>query len=429
MVEKENKVFVAIICSLILSFFVLLLCGKFLGNQVVKDKEDKGDSDTIKIDWESVFPYEKNIDTIKYESKTNEVANEVNIVTKASKLGNIGSSYAMYMYKYDEIAKMGFVIKSKLADVSVGSSYIKLKNGYWTQACTTEIDKSHSDNVIVDYASLQEYVRKQGKGFIYFYTPQKECKYDNQLPEGAVSYTNQHMDTYIDSLKDYGVNYVDLREDLHEQGIDHYSMFYSSDHHWTVKSGLWAASEVTNEINKQYGLSMKNPLDIGTYHDVVFKDAEFGSAGVGVTHFVCDTEDFIVPYPDFDTRFKLEVPSKGVDAEGSFEALFIDDEKIKELQNEGGGSAYGKILYGNQPYEKITNLNNTSGPKILMIRDSFSIAVAPYLAEVCSELVLLDVRPTNGNFNGSIVTCIDDFNPDVVMVLQCMPYKIELNKQ
>lgn len=428
MIEKENKIFVLIIYCIIISFFMLLLCGRFLGTQIQKSEANKGDSETIEIDWESRFPYKKNIDTIKYEVQNNDVNTEINLSSIASKLENIGSSYAMLIYRYDDIAKIGYVIKSKLADVSVGSSYIKLNNGYWIQACTNKIDKSQTDKTIVDYVSLQEYVKSQGKGFIYFSTPQKECKYDNQLPEGAVSYTNQHIDTCIESLKDYGVNYVDLRENLHEQGLDHYSMFYASDHHWTINSGLWAASEISKEINEQYGLAMRNPSDIGTYHEVVFKNAEFGSAGVGVTHYLCNAEDFIIPYPDFNTLFKLEVPSKGVNTEGSFDELFIDIEQIKQIINEGGGSAYGKILYGNQPYEKIINLNNTAGPKILMIRDSFSIAVAPYLAEVCSELVLLDVRPTNGNFNGSIVSCIDEFNPDIVLVLQCTPYKIKLNK-
>ena len=95
---------------------------------------------------------------------------------------------------------------------------------------------------------------------------------------------------------------------------------------------------------------------------------------------------------------------------------------------DGGGSAYGKICYGNQPYEKITNYNNPDGPKILAIKDSFSNVVAPYLAEVCSELVLLDVRPTNGNFNGSIINCIDGFDPDAVLIIQGTPVDIRLNE-
>ena len=164
------------------------------------------------------------------------------------------------------------------------------------------------------------------------------------------------------------------------------------------------------------------------YDYVTYKNAEFGSAGRGVTHYVAESEDFIMLYPKFETNYRLEIPNKGIDVTGAFKDIFIDYEGLNELMDNGGGSAYGKILFGNQPYEKITNLNNPNGPKILMIRDSFSIVVAPYLAESCSELVMLDTRPSTGNFTGSIINCINSFQPDIVLAFQSSPQNIKLNK-
>lgn len=78
--------------------------------------------------------------------------------------------------------------------------------------------------------------------------------------------------------------------------------------------------------------------------------------------------------------------------------------------------------------KKITNYNNPNGPKVFMIRDSFSIVVASYLAASCSELVMIDTRPNNGNFTGSVINCINSFEPDIVLAFQYSPQVIKLNK-
>ena len=95
---------------------------------------------------------------------------------------------------------------------------------------------------------------------------------------------------------------------------------------------------------------------------------------------------------------------------------------------QGGGYAFEAILYGNMPYVKISNYKNPNGPRILMIRDSFAACVAPYLAESCSELILIDTRVSYGVFSGSIISCINDFKPDVVLALLNVPQAIILNK-
>ena len=408
MKERENRCFNIISVALIYILFIALLCGKLFANQIRELENDYAEAeDTNVVNWEELYPYDTEVETISVASNEKSVSKVEVYKYKVSKLGTFASVWAKNMYGYDDIAKAGYVICSRLSDPSVGNSYVKLKNGYWVQSCTSPVEEDAGDSAIVKYVALQNYVEGMGKDFIYFYPPQKECKYDPQLPDSVVSYTNQNMDTYMKAMDHYGLNYIDMRESLHSQGLDHYSMYYMSDHHWTVEAGLWAASEITEELNRRFGYSMISPKDLGTYTDVTYEKAEFGSAGAGVTHFVADSEDFTVPYPDFETSFRLEVPNRSVDVTGSFRDIFVDEEKIQELMSEGGGSAYGKILYGNMPYEKITNLNNENGSKILMIRDSFSIAVAPYLAESCSELVLLDVRPTNGNFTGSIINVIN----------------------
>ena len=53
---------------------------------------------------------------------------------------------------------------------------------------------------------------------------------------------------------------------------------------------------------------------------------------------------------------------------------------------------YSAFLGGNQPLCVIKNENITDGGKILLIRDSYSDALAPFLAQSFSEVHLLDLR-------------------------------------
>jgi hypothetical protein len=153
------------------------------------------------------------------------------------------------------------------------------------------------------------------------------------------------------------------------------------------------------------------------YSRTTYQNAMFGSAGHAVTHFVEKSEDFSILFPAFETSFRLVIPDKEIDAEGTFEDIFIDYDGLQEAVGSGGGYAYEKILYGNRPLVQITNHDNENGPRVLMIRDSFSIAVSLYMAVGCSELDLIDTRPSNGNFTGSVKTYMEQMQPDIVIVL------------
>ena len=280
----------------------------------------------------------------------------------------------------------------------------------------------------MSYASLQKYLEGEDIDFLYFYIPLKMCSVDPQLPDGVSVYTNENIDTHLEAMDYFGIKYVDFRENIHGEGLNHHAMFYKTDHHWTVETGLWASREMAREMNETYGYALDDTYDVDQYELKTYPKAAFGSEGWGVTHFVAESEDITIPFPKFETNYRLEIPNKGIDATGTFAELFIDYEKLDLIMKEGGCGAYEQILCGNTPYTKITNLNHPEGIKVLMLKDSFAIAVAPYLAELCSELVMLDVRSDNGNFTGSIISCINEFEPDIVLTCQFRPHVIKLNQ-
>ena len=430
-VEKGKRLFVIAAFSIIFILFLSIILGLAFRKQVAEKKTQAAIKQAHQINWEEIYPYNTTIELVDNNAMPevidNSIMSKVDKIVQKIKNASI-KNWTMFLYNYEDIAKLGYIINSRLTDPSVGVIYVKLKNGHWIIPQQSKISLSDAKSIIVLYASLQQYLQKNGIPFLYFFTPLNECAVDNELPNGVISYSNENNDTYIEAAKYYNVDYVDLRTSLHQDNLDHYSMFYATDHHWTVEAGLWAASKIIKEINSRYGFSMPDPYEAGPYQSVRYEKAEFGSAGQGVTKYVVQPEDLVIPYPQFKTNYRLEIPNKGIDTTGSFEEIFIDNKTLQEVISQGGGYAFEAILYGNMPYVKISNYNNPNGPKILMIRDSFAVCVAPYLAESCSELVLIDTRVSYGVFSGSIISCIKDFKPNVVLALLNVPQAIVLNK-
>ena len=61
----------------------------------------------------------------------------------------------------------------------------------------------------------------------------------------------------------------------------------------------------------------------------------------------------------------------------------------------------------------MVNHNNPKGPKVVLLRESFSCALAPFLALSCSELTTIDLR----YFSGDLMDTIRELEPDLVLTL------------
>ena len=61
----------------------------------------------------------------------------------------------------------------------------------------------------------------------------------------------------------------------------------------------------------------------------------------------------------------------------------------------------------------------------MLIHDSYSTVVAPYLSLLCGQIDMIDVRAANGNFNGNLDAYRDEMQPDIVIVMYCSPVNID----
>lgn len=132
----------------------------------------------------------------------------------------------------------------------------ELSDGHWTDFHEKVDTREHAEAVI----RLDRYCKDKDIRFLYIQAPHKICKYEDKEISGTFDHTNQNADDLLRSLSDAGVSTYDLRDELHEEGLDHHELFFKTDHHWLPITGLWAAGKIMDHLNGAYGWHMDTSL-------------------------------------------------------------------------------------------------------------------------------------------------------------------------
>lgn len=190
--------------------------------------------------------------------------------------------------------------------------------------------------------------------------------YRDQLPAGAENFDQA---AYLKKVRESVPDAVWVDMEKWMDGASGVSLFYRTDHHWT-SAGAWHGYAALME-------AMGEPFEpLGTPETVSedFYGTLYSSSGV---HWLA---------PDTIERY---VSGEGVTVEnfekGETHGLYVDSflgEKDK----------YASFLGGNTPLYIIRNPEAASEEKLLVVRDSYSDAMAPFLSQYFAEIHLVDLR-------------------------------------
>ena len=225
------------------------------------------------------------------------------------------------------------------------------------------------------------------------------------LQESGVSSTSALIPRKVDVFKDMLPPYYspdrnelawDLVGDIHVSLTNDLAFdgaFYRTDHHWTDE-GAYAAYCA---LSKHLGYS---PMLRDTFHPTVLSNEFFGTTYSTSGFFFVGADTISAPAVD-KGRYKTEI----VDIEYTFDGVYDTDYLAKK-------DKYSVFLSGNNAHVKIYDTADTGKETLLIIKDSFSHSLAPYLLEHY-DLELIDPR----YFTGSIEEYIDDNDIDRVLFL------------
>lgn len=186
----------------------------------------------------------------------------------------------------------------------------------------------------------------------------------DKLPEGADSFDQS---AYLERARGTGAVWVDIAGSLAAHGDE--AVFYRTDHHWTSLGAYYGYTALMEAMGEE-------PQPLGTAQRVSedFYGTLYSSSGA---HWL---------QPDSIERY---VSGEGVTVEnvsaGETHGLYVDsflEEKDK----------YASFMGGNMPLYIVRNEQAAADRKLLVVRDSYSDSLAPFLSQAFSEIHLLDLR-------------------------------------
>lgn len=291
----------------------------------------------------------------------------------------------------------------------------QLDNGHLTYI----IGEYDMDGIAGNTVAFRNALEERDIPMVYVNTPFKIQQTDKQLPLGTEDHSNENADRFLACLREENVTVFDLREIIAAEKLDHYDMFYRTDHHWKAESGLWAAGEIVEFLSGWNGdYAVKDGLlEPSAYTYEVHEDRFLGSAGKRVGSIYAGMDDFTVITPNFETEFSFSAMEGEIYREGSFSDVFIVRD-ILNSENKFTSSVYS--TYCGDAYAHIEIRNTQTGPnrsctdkKILIIRDSFSDVLIPFLSLGYEELDVIDLRM----FDQDLMAYVEKSDPDLVLVV------------
>lgn len=262
------------------------------------------------------------------------------------------------------------------------------------------------------YLRFQDALEEKGISLLYVQAPQKiGGEGAPTLPPNVTDYGNENADEFISLITKGGADTFDFRDVLAEDGNLWTSYFFATDHHWKPETALLCLNKLIDYLNEEYDMELDPSFTaLDRYTAAVYEDIFLGSQGKRTGSLYAGMDDITVLTPDFETDFTYTI--QGTTYEGSFEECLLFSERLEET-DPFKSNPYTIYSGGDYPFSRIINHQNPDGPKIMILKDSYSCVLTPFLAMHCSSLSIVDLR----YFYDYFPTYVSWMNPDMVIVL------------
>ena len=289
---------------------------------------------------------------------------------------------------------VGLNAYTTLAEGNNGASGVyNCKNGYLiNKPVSTDNNLDKNVGAVVDFAKTID------APTTVMLVPSTGYIADDVLPTFHDKYNDDEDISKISStLSKDKIGFVDLRERFKSEYKNGSQLYYKTDHHWTTK-GAYTGYQ---ELCKALGIT---PIDDSTLKKDSYPDfygTTYSSSGFWLTP--PDNIEIWSNPKNSDKNISVKI-TEGANVKTSGSMYFTDH--LKE------DDKYPVFIDGNHALTEITNTNAKNGT-ILLIKDSFSHSLAPFLAENYSKVVLVDLR----YYKESVSQLVSAYNPEQVVVL------------
>lgn len=422
--EKEDlilktlsKIFIIILIGIFFSIMLRFLTKNILidkmkiDNKVIKAiAENSGDNGNIKINWKEEYPIQQKE---KLDNKIDFFTKYTNKVESVKKqLEKYSSDFLFGYEKIVEIAK-GYenTIKWNLITNTDQNTPIYIGDNYWSDVTQREDYSYKTDNII----EFSKYLKGKNIDFIYVQAPKKTQDLQNvEMLNIYEDYTNKNINDVINSLKENGIEVLDLREKIREEKLNIKELFYKVDHHWTPQTAIWAMRHIASEMNEKWNMNIDLELyNNEKYYTISLEKNYLGSQGRKLTLSKVEPEKFDIVLPSFETKLTVSIPESNIKnyTGNVYETLF--DKRCLYTNDYYKSKSYDAYGYNSKAMIHVKNNNINNNEKVLLLADSFSGALMPYMSLGVSDIYRIDLR----DFDGSVKSFIEKNDISKVMML------------
>lgn len=221
---------------------------------------------------------------------------------------------------------------------------------------------------------------------------------EDKLPLIHDSYNDDsYFDKVSEDLSQNGIGFTDLRESFKQAAASGEQLYYRTDHHWTTAGAYLGYTKLCESL--KITPIEKKALRAETYNGFF-----------GTTY---STSGFQLTKPD-----SIQVWSNPQNTASNIHVKITEGAQVKEYDSLyfynhlDEDDKYPVFLDGNHALTEITN-SNAGGGTILLIKDSFSHSLAPFLAENYSKVILVDMR----YYKQSVSDIVNSEKPEQIVVL------------
>ena len=362
---------------------------------------------------EPAYKQEKIYSTRALENESSEGSG---IGAKLARIYSMLDKYASeYFMLIDEAEVLSKYFTKALGMNLLTDSYGNLTYFQSDSRLMAERQYKSMENEISNIKDFASWLDEEAIEFLYVTIPSPvdPDEEEEQIASGYEEYTNVMADELLSGLNAEGIKTLDLRTKMKEEGRTWSEGFFPYDHHMLPSNGIWAAGKVSETIDAMMGTEADSSVfDISNY--TVTESEPFGEGSFYITATIAYADYTSMPFlhPLFDTDFVKELPRYGLTIDGDFDNVIYAMYEYPE---------YNTWNHGIQPIKTVRNQNgDAQGGKILLLTESFSDVISPFLYCAYSDVDEIDLRL----FDGSLQAYIEETKPVLVV---CMYSAYEQN--
>lgn len=375
----------------------------------------------VPINWQELYPFEgesiqETVETVEAQREPGKI--EKLITSYRQKIVQHVKNTLEYYYdkqlflKNQLIAGGAYIEKSThwgFSEKVNKEPYIfwNGRDGYITQ-CLKWVDVSEAAGNLVNFSA---FLRNEDIPFLYVQYPCKTSNMDEEeLPKGYTDYADTNVDDFLEILNQNDIEYLDLREEIAQTGQNIFSLFFRTDHHWKVETGLWATGVIAKKMNV-FGMEIDTSVFASErYQATTYKGTFLGSYGRRVSMGLITPDDLTVLQPVFETELMMYNHDKDIKRTGNFYQTCLDLQMLYPHPSYHLNS-YATFMWGDEALIQVENYLTENDKSILIIKDSFANVVSPFLSLGVKNVDIIDLR----YFRGSLESYIKENRPDMVL--------------